>query len=703
MPELQIDSTLPELRTELQIKPGIRELDGSMSWLIFDPLRHQYYQIDNKNRQILQLWGAAAAGEIVDRLSEFSVSLEDIEDLLRFLWLNSLTVLPPNGKIDFYLAQSEAKKGRPINRLLHGYLFVRIPLIRPERFLKKTEPLTRLFFTRSWWFFIGFISLSGLFLTSRQWDQFTHTFEHFFSLQGLFYYGVALAFVKCLHELGHGYAATRFGCRVNSMGVAFIVMFPVLFTDTTDSWKLSSRRKRLIISAAGVAVELSLAAIATLMWVFLEDGPLRSTAFFIATTSWMMSVLVNMNPLMRFDAYHFLSDAVGVQNLQARSFALGRWSLREILFGLNEPAPEAMSLRIRRGLTAFAWLTWTYRFFLFLGIALLIHNTVFKPFGSVLGAIELLFFIAIPVMNEFKQWWVRRSELFAGFSGWVTASVLAGLVLAGLIPWQSTIRIPAVLEAMDQSSLYAPGVGQIEQLHVAQGDHVRKGDPLITLGSVEISSKILATQRRIDLTNALLNRIAADADDRGHKIVLQTELRQWQEELTGLQEQESLFHVVAPIDGVVANLNSGLHEGRWVNEQSHLGSVISESGARISGYVSAADLGRIGKGDQAVFIPDVPEQEQVTGAIAILNTANAEYLTIPELASHYDGPIAVNKVDDDLKPLKAWYNVRVDVDTIDQVVTRAVRGTLLAQGDAESLALRFWRRAVHVILREVII
>lgn len=683
--------------------PGIRELDGTKSWLVFDPLRHQYFQINDKSLLILQAWSAHSAGNIIDQVTDYEVTLEDIEELLRFLWQNSLTLLPPNGKIDFYLAQSAAKKSQPIKRLLHGYLFVRIPLLRPDRFLKKTEFLTRLFFTRGWWLFIATVALLGLFLTSRQWDQFTHTFSHFFTLKGLFLYGMALVFVKCLHELGHGYAAARYGCRINTMGVALIVMFPVLFTDTTDSWKLTSRRKRLIISAAGVAVELSLAAIATLMWAFLEDGPLRSAAFFIATTSWIMSVLINMNPFMRFDAYHFLSDALGVQNLQARSFALGRWSLRETLFGFNEPAPEAMTLRMRRGLTVFAWLTWVYRFFLFLGIAVLIHSMLFKPFGSVLGAIELCFFIAVPIMNELKQWWARRAQLFTSFSGRVTASVFAGIILAGLIPWQSTIRIPAVVEAIDQSVLYAPRISQIKQLHVAQGDHVRKGDRLITLGSDELDSEILSTQQRIKLVNALLNRIMADADDRGQKIVLETELRQWHEELTGLEQQQSLLSVIAPIDGVVADLNTSLHEMRWVNENTHLGSVVSESGARIRGYISAAELGRIGDGEQAVFIPDVFEQDRLTGTISIANATNAQYLTIPELTSHYDGPIAVNKVEDDLKPLKAWYNIRVNVDATDEAIERTQRGTLLAQGEPESLALRFWRRAVHVVLREVII
>ena len=141
----------------------------------------------------------------------------------------------------------------------------------------------------------------------------------------------------------------------------------------------------------------------------------------------------------------------------------------------------------------------------------------------------------------------------------------------------------------------------------------------------------------------------------------------------------------------------------WVNDQILLGNIVSESGGRVRGYVSAADLGRIKLSEDAVFIPEVLERERVKGTISLVDTANAEQLTIAELTSHYDGSIAVNQSEQDLMPLKAWYNVSVDVDGDIERVVQSQRGTLLTSGEAESIASRFWRRAVHVVLREVLI
>jgi hypothetical protein len=70
--------------------------------------------------------------------------------------------------------------------------------------------------------------------------------------QGLLAYGLTLGFVKVLHELGHGLMAKRFGCRVPTMGVAFLVLWPVAYTDTNEVWKLtgatSASRSRVLAS-----------------------------------------------------------------------------------------------------------------------------------------------------------------------------------------------------------------------------------------------------------------------------------------------------------------------------------------------------------------------------------------------------------------------------------------------------------------------
>ncbi len=689
----------PALREELQIMEGAREDNGAPRWVIFDPVRHRYFQLDKKNLAILQHWGLADASAICEKLHDLAVTSNDIDSLVRFLYANSLTVDPPDGDSTNYVRQAAAAKRSLLTSAIHNYLFIRIPLVRPHSFLKKTAGLTALFFTRSWWVFVGAVALAGLYLASRQWDYFVQTFLHFFNLKGLIFYAAALAFVKVAHELGHAYTATRYGCRVTTMGVAFLVMFPVLFTDTTDAWKLTSRRKRLNITAAGVITELTIAAFATLAWAFLPDGVWRSAAFFIATTAWIMSLSVNLNPLMRFDGYHFLSDAIGVHNLQARSFMLGRWALRECLFGLGEPAPETIPRTKRRGLIFFAWATWIYRFFLFLGIALLIHAIFFKVLGIVLFWIEIGWFILLPIFNELKEWARRRAAIIASDHTRGAAAVAATLIAIFVLPWGTTVRIPAVFEAEREEAVFAPQAAQLLEVHVANGDNVKAGDVLFRFASPQLEQKQAQAHRRIGLARAKLNRIAADNVDHDQTIVLRQELQRAYAELAALEKNAEQLVILAPFDGKVADLEQSLHDGRWINNSLALANIISTKGGRVRGYVSVEDVNRIDDVTIATFIPETPERKKVKTKIVRVETASAPTIPILALTSRYGGSITISSNKESVEPVNTWYGVTGEASVADPP-QKIVRGQLQVQGKPESFSTKVWRQILKIGIRE---
>ena len=167
-------------------------------------------------------------------------------------------------------------------------------------------------------------------------------------------------------------------------------MMPVLYTDTSESWKLTRRADRFAIAGAGIAIELMLAAWTTLAWALTSDGALRSGLFLLASTTWMWTLAINASPFMRFDGYFLLSDLVGLPNLHERSFALARRQIHWLLFGYREPNPEpALGRSAKRAMIAFALVTWIYRLIVFLGIALLVYNLFFKLLGIFLLMVEI--------------------------------------------------------------------------------------------------------------------------------------------------------------------------------------------------------------------------------------------------------------------------------------------------------------------------
>jgi len=313
------EQRLPLLREELQIIPGSPLAGGAPSWMIYDPVQSKYYQVSIEVFNLLSHWSVGTISRLIETCRRHLgrvVEEQEVLDTMHFLTANSLTRDSASGSYQDYAEQKQRSRKTLLSWMAHNYLFFRIPLAKPSRFLQRSLPLVEGLFSRSTGILIALLSIFALILVSRQWEVFTGQFSHLFNTTGLAVYFTCLIIVKVLHELGHAYTAARYGVRVSSMGIAFLVMIPVLYTDTTDAWRLKSSRQRAWIDAAGMIVELAVAGLATLLWVFLEDGPVRSAVFALATTGWVVSLLVNLNPFMRFDGYYLLADSLGIPNLQ---------------------------------------------------------------------------------------------------------------------------------------------------------------------------------------------------------------------------------------------------------------------------------------------------------------------------------------------------------------------------------------------------
>ncbi|MGE0854475.1 MAG: site-2 protease family protein [Hyphomicrobiaceae bacterium] len=697
---------LPRLRPELQVLDN--HVDGA---IIYDPVRGRYFRIDKATAQLLSLWARSSTNDDLARHAEeaFGERLDatSIAALASFLSVNELVVL--EGETD-WRAQLERQRRMKHGWLawaVHNYLFIRIPLLRPQKALERLAPYLAPLYSRTTLALVGSLGLIGLYLVSRQWDEFLKTFPFFFSLEGVLTYVVALALVKSLHELGHALTAVRYGCRIPSMGISFMVLVPMLYTDVTDAWRLPSSRQRLAIDAAGLVVETALACLATFAWAFLPDSPARSLAFATATTGWVLSLGLNLNPFMRFDGYYILSDIVGFPNLQPRAFAVGRWRLREWLFGLGDPPPEPFTRGQLKWLTAYAWATWIYRVILFTGIALLVYAMSFKLLGVALFLVEIIYFIALPIWREMREWSGMRHRTIFGRRGPVLAALLLALIGAAFVPWQTGIAIPAVIEDADELQIYPRRAARIVDVHVKLGDHVIPGTPLIDLVSPDLDQQISLTQRKLALAEWRFARRAGDAEERSETIVLEQTLEALRAKLAGLRKERDELHVVSDRVGLVAEIDPHLQPGRWMRVGDLLAIVRGGERQMLRGYVAEADVHRIDLAEKARFVPEnllADRRDIALVQVAAVGTAEME---IADLASHYGGAVASRlDVHGDrssrrrpLLPVAGQFLITGRVLGGD-AFPRVVRGLLHAHGRAESFAARAWRQVLKVLVRE---
>lgn len=702
-------TVLPPLRQDLALHAGPDAPDGTPTWTLHDPARNRFFHLSWPAFELLSRWGLGSAEAVlaaVQRETTLRPGLDDLEAVVQLLAGNHLLVAAGPGDTARLQAHARAATPSPGQWLLKNYLSLRVPLVRPMRWLQRWSPRVAWAFHPAFWLAVALLALAGLVLAARRWDEFVHTFVSYASLEGLLAIALAMSAAKVLHELGHAFTATRFGCRVPTMGVAFLVLWPVLYTDTNEAWKLTSRRQRLAIGAAGMLSELALASLALVAWSLLPAtpawAPVRSGAFLLATTTWVLTLAINASPFMRFDGYFLLSDAVNMPNLHDRAFALARWWLRERLFAWGDPPPEPLT-RTRRGwLIAFAGATWLYRLVLFFGIALLVYHAFFRLLGAVLLAVELGWFIARPIAAELAVWWRRRADLRWNRSTRRTAACCGALLLLAAWPWQATVRAPGVLGAAQAQGVYAPATAQVVTPPPTAGRNVRAGEPLLTLRSPALQYQLALAQAREQTLRWQVEQQPFDATLRDAGPALRKRWEAAAAEVAGLQQEIGRLDVRAPFAGRVAQVDDDAPLDAWVPAGELLLRVVGPDGAQVDAFVGEDALGDLRPGEPARFVPSAPEEASVRCRLGRIDAVQLPALDRPGLASVHGGPIdAERQPDGRLVPRQPTFHVRLDHCDRALAPEMEVEGTAILSGERTSWIGRGLRRAVALWNREV--
>ena len=661
---------LPPLREELRLLTAAANHDGSPAWMVQDPVNNRFFRIGWIDFEILLRWSQRSAETIVQSINDettLTVDDRDVAALLHFLEQHSLLQADSPNAVDRLRRLSAQAQKNPYEWLLHNYLFFRVPLIRPQLWLARLMPFVRWLFTPATAMAVVFLTVMGIFLATRQWETFVSTVVEHLTWQGFLGYAVALVLAKTMHEVGHAVTATRYGVRVAHMGVAMLVLFPMLYTDTSESWKLTNPRQRLAIASAGIITELAIAGLATLAWSLAPEGALKNALFFLATTSWVLTVLLNISPFMRFDGYFILTDLLDFPNLHERSGALARTWLRRTLLGFEEPWSERTSGHGNTFLIVFALFTWLYRLVLFLGIALLVYFFFFKVLGIFLMLVELVWFIGRPVWNELRVWRERKAEIKPSRKriGW---TVLAGFLLIGLVPWQTSIHGIGWVHPERQQIIYAPLVGKLVSLPIdtATPQPVRQGQVLFALESPELR---LNQQKATDQAGARARELLGlsglpDGEERRSQ--LQTQQNRYLAEASLYQGEQSRLQVAAPFTGVLHDMDSQLAPGVWVQPRQPLAIVVDPSRWTVETYIAEADVARVRVGDKIRAFMGLRSLKAYTGRVLEVDTARTTVLPHPILDAKTGGPIVTltpNAEDRrERVPKDAIYRVRIALD-----------------------------------------
>ncbi|HVQ15397.1 MAG TPA: HlyD family efflux transporter periplasmic adaptor subunit, partial [Vicinamibacterales bacterium] len=421
--------------------------------------------------------------------------------------------------------------------------------------------------------------------------------------------------------------------------------------------------------------------------------------------TWISTLAINASPFMRFDGYFLLSDWLDIPNLHARAFALARWRLRELLFALDEDKPEYFSAGRERFMVLFAWLTWVYRLVLFLGIAVLVYRHFFKALGLILFAVEIAWFVALPIGHELREWWARRRAIVSSSRARVTAALVAvGLMLCAA-PLDRQIGAPAVLRPVHVMTLFAPDAGVVVVPPRSRGEVVHAGEALMQLSSPDLLRRRGLADAGHAQLEAQLAAAALDPELRVDLAVLRERLAALQSELQGLAQESARLTPVAAFAGTVVDADPDLRSGDAVARNERLATLIDPTLWEVRAYFEEGDVRRVSLGDRARFYPETAGVPPIDITVALIDSDASRALGESMLASTHGGRIPVrahreSAGPETLIPERAIYGVTFRAAHPPGAEAHEERGTIVIEGSPRTILGGYVRTAAAVIIRE---
>lgn len=659
---------LPRLHPRLKYFKGNPDpLSGEPTLTLYDPLQNKYFKLSWAESEVI------ARSSLYNTIEEVMASLEkettvkitpeEIRQLTDDLDQKGLT-------ITFRTIRQQSAP--PLwKKLLHGYLSFSIALCHPQHVLERTYPfIAGLFSTQTTRIMAGLLCVMGLWTLTRG-QEFSSSIPGQLDTGLVIRMGIIFALIKLAHELAHAYTAIKHKIPVPHMGVTFIVFFPVLYTETSAAWRLTDKKDRLDIALAGIRIELVIATLALVVWNMSTIGsPVHMLSFLVVAVSLVSSLVVNLNPLMRFDGYYILSDLLGIENLQFRACTAFRQRLRESLFGITQPPEEdgttAEHRRLTRFLTIFGAALISYRFILYTGIAYLVYTHIAQPFGTILAMIELWFFILMPVLGEVSIWRSRKTEILSTKRTKITLAIATAIFIAISAPIHSVITIPAIAELADTRTLYPPVAAEIIDIKIETGLEVSAGDELIILKSPALEYE-LEMARQIFKQKQLakrVSRIRSNAEQLSSPDIVDEELQALAKKIAGLEGRKQKLIIRAPFSGTVTEKSPFIRTGMTVSGKMPLVTIRSGSRNIITAYLDADEKDRLHGVVSAEFIPAYSPLSSVPVKLERIGDIATATLSDPELSSTYGGPIvAIERKEHNPQPVKPVFKAGFSVET----------------------------------------
>jgi putative peptide zinc metalloprotease protein len=699
-------SLKPSLPHHIHIQE--RPYQGETWYVLHDKSTGRFHRLTPAAFDVLGLMdGHRTLADIHDQLVQqhpdgTSPTREDILHLVQYLHVADLLICDLPAKTADLFARQQKKRHEKWKRLITNPLTWHVPLGNPDKWLTALAPFMRWLISPV----VGVIWLSVVALAIVQacvhWPALTTgSMERLFSPANLLMLWLTYPLFKCLHELGHGLFTKLWGGQVNEWGVVFVVGTPLPYVDATAATGFVTKKKRLMVTAAGMAVELFLAATALLVWIQLNDGFLRDFLFNIIVIGSVSTLFFNGNPLMRFDGYHLLTDAIDQPNLASRATLQLNYVVKRFAFGIERLTTTARSMWESVGLVSYAVAALIYRIAMLLFIILIAID-----YAPQLGVVIGVWLIGIQVV-----WPLVKGMVFLGrdrqLTGTRTRAVgVSGGVLAALLavlfwlPLPESTSIEGIVWLPDAQRVKVQSSGVVVSLAIPSGEHVQAGDVIAILDNPTLRADLAVVDAKIIEVEARYQHVWVS--DRVQALAFEEDLAALRSERHLLAERVAHLEIKAPSSGRFRRMQSHQLTGSFLQQGQEIGIIETGGTMRVRAVATQDEIGLIRESTRSVNAALTSDIARTT-PMRLTETAPISTYEVPHPALGTTGGGRIALLTDPsgiAKTPEPVFVVEV-VATEDKVVTYFGERVFVHFEHAPSpLFTRLWRHAKQLLIRE---
>jgi putative peptide zinc metalloprotease protein len=696
-PPLAASVVVPPLRADLIIIKQFYE--GRTYYVVKDPISLQYFRLTAEDyflatlfdgRRDLRQVREAYVGrfphlrldfsdeEIDERVSRFANDL----GLLQFLSVQGAQLKPR------YEAMKQSKKhGKGgFYKLVNNMFFARWSIYDPDRlFARLAKPIWWIWTTQSLWISICMVIAAAL-VVYQKYDATGAMMSRFFSLNNIALIWVTTIIIKSIHELGHGLTCKHFGGEVHEVGVMLLVFTPYFFVNVSDSWVLPDRNKRILISAAGIYVELVLASLATFLWAVVQPGALQQILWNIMVIASISTLIFNANPLMRFDGYYIMTDWIEVPNLCVKSRAFIGYQVKRLIFGgdYEDASMARLPLPQRRfGLFYFyAVASYLYGYFVIYKLARYMapHLAPFglQKFATWFSVTALTAWVVMPFWSFMKSLQLTRADWRPGGRlrrlGIVGGGALAIFVILCFLPRELVIKRNVAVELASPEAIRPDFEGFIEQIFVKEGDKVPPGGALARLSNRELDQDLVQAKSQLAVAQAAVERALAE-DKPAEQVEAQDIVARMEARVADAQRSVDKLTLRTALGGTVLTHDLEL----LLHRQIHINEVFCEvaplDSMRIVIPLNEKQVRWVRKGQPVEIKSYAYPGTDLHGTIA----ADPVILFGPDMPPafssrrHGDVPTALDRTGKEI-PLERTFEAEIQVDNRDGILRQGMTG-----------------------------